>query len=259
MYPYYDSPTTQVSPCSYAFWSIWTVRTSAMPAMVCIESIFLWYLLPTQSSKMMVYRSLLLSVCFTDSLTLSSYKKVYDNPHSGCSWRAGVLSLFGIRIDTMCCCWNWQCDTTLTVMQFWQIWPETKCGHIGAGNLSEHFPIWLGVYTRFSDTDLRLQCDDRTIYEVRNHPFWSFCSWCATKVNLLHRLKYLTNAIVETLEKPDYHPSLVDIRCPQYRYSNTRNLEGTKMLNVSWYVLICWISELCVGSEIFRYEILGNL
>ena len=67
----------------------------------------------------------------------------------------------------------------------------------------------------------RLRCDDRTASsDVRHHPFQSFRSWCATRVNMLHRLKYLTNAIVEVLEGESYEPSLVKIRSEQYRYDH---------------------------------------
>ena len=72
----------------------------------------------------------------------------------------------------------------------------------------------------FPNYVFRLKCDDRNAEDIRNHPFWSFRSWSATRVNLLHRLKYLTNAIVEVLEKEDFKPSLVKIRNAEYRYAH---------------------------------------
>ena len=89
----------------------------------------------------------------------------------------------------------------------------------------------------------RLKCDDRTVKEVRDHPFWSFCSWCATRVNLLHRLKYLTNAIVEVLQGETYSPSLVQIRSKEYRYGDMSNLDRMRAINASWNLSNCgkWI------------------
>ena len=37
--------------------------------------------------------------------------------------------------------------------------------------------------------------------EISSHPLYGFQTWCKTEVNILHRLKYVTNTIVNALEK----------------------------------------------------------
>lgn len=57
-------------------------------------------------------------------------------------------------------------------------------------------------------------------------------------MNLLHRLKYLTNTIVEVLEE-DVMPSLVHIISEKYRYAMFNQLVGEVMK----YVPNCLIQQ----------------
>lgn len=52
---------------------------------------------------------------------------------------------------------------------------------------------------------------------VRHNPFWTFKSWCESRINILHRLKYVTNTIIEVLEREEYQPSLVSIKSSAYK------------------------------------------
>eukprot|EP01084_Bolivina_argentea_P174601 302416_1 len=47
-----------------------------------------------------------------------------------------------------------------------------------------------------------------------DNSYYLFIAWCVQKPNILHRLKYVTNIMVKTLQSDEYQPSLINIRIP---------------------------------------------
>eukprot|EP01084_Bolivina_argentea_P057953 105838_1 len=70
------------------------------------------------------------------------------------------------------------------------------------GDKSVEYKIRLGVDKQMLD-----------VMSVDN-PYYLFISWCVQKPNILHRLKYVTNIMITTLQNDEYQPSLINIRIP---------------------------------------------
>lgn len=64
---------------------------------------------------------------------------------------------------------------------------------------------------KISEYKLRLGSDTRN---TRQDPYYEFKRWCKTDVNILHRLRYITNVMVKNLEESDLggDTSLMSIR-----------------------------------------------